>query len=379
MLTTVIQTNGTPPSAKKDPPTVKTGSFKLGKLFGIAVNMHWSVALIGMLLGASLGNRIGWLPATVGVVGFLVSILVHEFAHALTARRFEVGTESIQLWALGGIARLDRESPTAKAEGWIAVAGPAASVVLGVAGIAGWWALGGTGSGSEYVGLLGWLGVINAFLAVFNLLPGSPLDGGRILKAVRWGIHGDRHRASREAGRAGVVLGWLLAGVGFGLILQSQSGVWLMITGLFIVMNAQAEIVAARISGQLEGIKVRDLTWFGVAEAGVDMDADSMLWQRGRLGSAGGVAVTDEAGNPQGLVLEDELWAVPAEQRQWVMLTQLMVPFDGTAQAAPDEELSAVLSRLNPRRPVVTVWQNGHLVGMVPPHRLRDQLSAAGF
>lgn len=358
---------------------MKTGSLKLGKLFGIAVNMHWSVALIGMLLGASFSNAIGWLPAALGVFGFLGSILVHEFAHALTARRFEVGTESIQLWALGGIARLDRESPTARAEGWIAVAGPASSVVLGVAGIAGWWALGSAESGNEFVGLLGLLGAINLVLALFNLLPGAPLDGGRILKAVRWGIHGDRHRAAREAGRAGVIIGWLLAGLGFGLILQSQSGVWLMVTGLFIMMNAQAEIAGARISGQLAGVKVRDLTWFGVAEAGIDMDADSMLWQRGRLGSAGGVAVTDEAGTPQGLVLEDELWAIPAEQRPWVMLTQLMVPLDGTAQAEPDEDLSSVLPRLNPRRPVVTVWQNGHLVGMVPPHRLRDQLSAAGF
>ncbi len=358
---------------------MNTGSLKLGRLFGIAVNMHWSVALIGLLLGASLGNAIGWLAGTIGVVAFLASILVHEFAHALTARRFGVGTQSIQLWALGGIARLDRESPTAKAEGWIAVAGPAASVVLGVAGIGTWWVLGAGASDSQFVGLIGWLGLINVFLALFNLLPGAPLDGGRILKAVRWGIHGDRHKAAQEAGRAGIVLGWLMAGIGFGLILRAQSGVWLMVTGLFIMMNAQVEIAAARIAGRLAGVKVRDLTWFGVAEAGVDMDADSMLWQRGRLGMAGGVAVTDAAGNPQGLVLEDQLWAVPADQRPWVMLTQLMVPLDGMAQAAPEEELSAVLSRLNPRQPVLTVWQNGHLVGMVPPKRLRDQLTAAGL
>ena len=358
---------------------MQTGSLRLGKPFGIAVNIHWSVALIGMLLGASLGNAIGWPAAATGVIGFLVSILVHELAHALTARRFDVGTESIQLWALGGIARLSREAPTARAEGWIAVAGPAASAVLGVLGIGGWWALGAGSSDSQFVGLLGWLGIINLLLAVFNLLPGAPLDGGRILKAVRWGIHGDRHRAAQEAGRAGIVLGWLITGLGFGLILRAQSGVWLMVTGLFIMLNAQVEISAARIAGNLAGVKVRDLTWFGVAQAGVDMDADSMLWQRGRLGAAGGVAVTDESGIPQGLVLEDELWAVPADQRPWVMLTQLMVPFDGMAMADPDEDLSAVLPRLNPRRPVVTVWQDGRLVGMVSPGRLRERMSSAGL
>ncbi|MDH5522172.1 MAG: hypothetical protein OEZ14_16750, partial [Acidimicrobiia bacterium] len=196
---------------------------------------------------------------------------------------------------------------------------------------------------------------------------------------IRWGLHGDRHRATREAGRAGVVLGWLIAGLGFGLILRAQSGVWLMVTGLFIMINAQVEIAAARIGTRLDGIKVGDLTWFGVAQAGTDMDADSMLWQRGRLGAAGGVAVTDASGAIQGVVLEDELWAIPADQRPWVMLTQLMVPFEGTARADPDEELSAVLPRLNPRRPVLTVWHDGRLVGMVPPKRLREQLTAAGM
>lgn len=358
---------------------MQNGSLKLGKLFGIAVRIHWSVALIAMLLGASLGNAIGWVAGATGVVGFLASILVHEFAHALTARRFDVGTESIQLWALGGVARLSRESPTARAEGWIAIAGPAASVALGVLGIGSWLALGAGGTENQFIGLLGWLGLINIFLAVFNLLPGAPLDGGRILKAVRWGIHGDRHRATQEAGRAGIVLGWLISGLGFGLILMAESGVWLMVTGLLIMINAQVEVSAARIAGSLAGVKVRDLTWFGVAEAGVDMDADSMLWQRRRLGAAGGVAVTDELGTPRGLVLEDELWAIPADQRPWVMLTQLMVPFDGMAKADPDEDLSAVLPRLNPQRPVVTVWQNGHLVGMVSPKRLHDRLASAGL
>lgn len=357
---------------------MNTGTMKLGRYFGIAVNMHWSVGLIAMLLGASLAQAVGWVAGILGVVAFLASILVHEFAHALTARRFDVGTESIQLWALGGVARLSREAPTAKAEGWIAAAGPIASVGVSVVSLATWWLLGANTSG-QLVAMIGWLGLINAFLALFNLLPGAPLDGGRILKAVRWSIHGDRYRAAKEAGRAGMVIGWLIAALGFVLILQAQSGVWLMITGAFIAVNARVEIAAAGIASRLAGVTIRDLTWFGVAEAGTDMDADSMLWQRQRLGSAGGVAVTDSQGRPQGVVLEDELWAIPADQRPWVMLTQMMVPLDGVARAEPDEELSTVLPRLNPARPVVTVWEDGRLVGLVPPRRLRERLTAAGL
>ena len=358
---------------------MNSGSLKLGTVFGIRVNIHWSVGLIAMLLGVSLAGAIGWLAATIGVVAFMASILVHEFAHALTARRFGVGTESIQLWALGGVARLDRQAPTAKAEGWIAAAGPIASVIVGVAGLGAWVALGAGSADSRLVAMLGWLGIINAMLAVFNLLPGSPLDGGRILKAVRWGIHGDRHRAAQEAGRAGLVLGWIVGAIGFFLILQSQSGVWLVVTGAFIAINAQVEITAAKIAGRLDGFTVGDLTWFGVAEAGSDMDADSMLWQRGRLGSAGGVAVTDATGTPQGVVLEDDMWAIPADERPWIMLTQMMVPFDRTARAEPDDELSTILPKLNLAKPLVTVWDQGRLVGMVPPKVLRERLAAAGL
>ncbi len=358
---------------------MNSGSLQLGTVSGITVKVHWSVALISMLLGASLAQSIGFLAAAIGVVTFMASILVHEFAHALTARRFDVGTESIQLWALGGVARLTRESPSAKAEGWIAAAGPIASVGVAVVSLGAFWLLGGTGTTSEYIGLLGWLGLINAMLAVFNLLPGTPLDGGRILKAVRWGIHGDRYRAAREAGRAGVVLGWMIAAIGFLLILRDQSGVWLVITGAFVAVNAHVEITVSAIAGRLAGSKVRDLTWFGVAQAGSDMDADSMLWQRGRLGSAGAVAITDEAGTPQGLAFEDDMWAVPADERPWVMLTQMMVPFDRTAQADPDDDLASVLPKINPSRPIVTVWEDGRLVGLVPPNRLREKLSAAGL
>lgn len=358
---------------------MNSGSLQLGTLSGILVKVHWSVALISMLLGVSLAQAIGFVPAAIAVVAFMASILVHEFAHALTARRFGVGTESIQLWALGGVARLDRESPSAKAEGWIAAAGPIASLGVALASLGGWALLGGTGNDSSYVAVLGWLGIINALLAVFNLLPGAPLDGGRIVKAVRWAIHGDRHRAGVEAGRAGIVIGWMVAGLGFFLIMRDQSGIWLIITGAFIAVNAHVEIAAATIAGRLSGSKVRDLTWFGVAEAGADMDADSMLWQRGRLGSAGAVAITDGSGGLQGLAFEDDMWAVPADERPWVMLTQMMVPFDRTAQASPDDDLASILPRINPARPIVTVWQDGRLVGVVPPRRLRERLAAAGL
>jgi Zn-dependent protease len=354
------------------------GSLKLGRLAGVAVNLHWSVALIAVLLGAGLAEPYGVAAAAAAVVLFLASILVHEMAHALVARRFGVGTESIDLWALGGMARLDREAPTPGAEGWIAAAGPLSSIAIAAASLGTFVALDSADRLITVASVLGWLGFINLALAIFNLLPGAPLDGGRIVKAVRWRIHGDRYRATRDAATVGIYLGWAIVGVGLYLVLRGGQGIWLLITGGFIIVHAKAEHMSSYLAERLDGVKVRDLTWFGVASAGVDMDADSMIDQRQRLGNAGAVAVHGVDGRLDGLVLEEQLWAIPPEQRPWIMLTQLMVPFERLTKADPDEDLSSVLSRLDPARPVVAVWRDGRLLGIVSPARLRDRLRAVG-
>jgi hypothetical protein len=213
-------------------------------------------------------------------------------------------------------------------------------------------------------GVLGWLGVINVALAVFNLLPGAPLDGGRILKAARWRIHGDRFRAAREAGNAGKAVGFSLAGIGMVMLLQDRPGLMLIVTGMFIAMNAKAETMAAGVAERLDGVRVGDLTWFGIAHATGETDADTILYQRSRLGEAG-------------IVSEEQLLALPRDQRQWVTLSSLMLPLQHVTRAHPDEELASVLSRLDPRSPVVTVWREGKLEGVVPRKRLLARLKAA--
>ena len=346
-----------------------TGSLPLGTYAGIPVRAHWSMVLVAALIGVNLAAQLGIVPGVVATVAFFASILAHEFGHALVARRHEVQTKSIDLWALGGVAHLDREPPTPRADGLIAVAGPFVSLAIAVASFGGAVAL--------QSPVLLWIALVNGVLAVFNMLPGAPLDGGRVLRAVRWARTGDKYRAMRDAGNAGRVLGWGIAGIGVVMMLNGQFGVFILITGMFIAMNARAEIMASYVNEQLEGIKVRELTWFGIAHAGTDMDADSMIWQRQRLGSAGAVAVVDEDGHLDGLVLEEQLWAVPAERRAMVMLTQLMLPFDKLAKASPDEDLAAVLPRLDPLRPVVTVWDDDRLLGIVPPKRLQERLKQA--
>jgi Zn-dependent protease len=346
------------------------GSLKLGRYFGIPVRAHWSTGIVAVLFGVSLAGDLGLVAGILAVIAFFVSILAHEFGHALVARRYDVQTQSIDLWALGGVARLDREPPTPRADGFIAVAGPLVSLLIAIVTLSGGFFL-------ESRAILV-IGVVNLALAFFNMLPGAPLDGGRVLRAVRWARTGNKYRAQREAGNAGRVLGWCMGIAGLGLMLNGQAGIFIALTGVFIAANAKAEIASSYISERLEGVKVRDLTWFGVAHAGANMDADSMIWQRSRLGEAGAVAVdANDDGELDGLVLEDELWAVPAEQRALVMLNSLMLPFSQTAQAGLDDDLASVLPRLNPLRPVVTVWVEGKLAGVIPPKALQRRLGAA--
>ena len=352
------------------------GSLTVGRLAGATLRIHWSAVVIAVILGLGLGqsSELSVLAVIVGVVAFFASILGHELAHVVVARHYGVSTTSIDLWALGGVARLDREPSTPRADGWIAAAGPLASLVIGLATFGSAVLLNLADGPTDLVAVLGWLGFINGLLAVFNMLPGAPLDGGRVVRAVRWARHGNRYRAMREAAQAGRIIGWGLAALGLSLTLNGYPGLWVAITGFFIAVNARAEITMAGVGERLAGVKVRDVTWFGVAETGADMDADSMIWQRSRLGGAGAVVVRGDDGKLDGLVLEDHLWAVPAEQRPWTMLTSLMTPFNRLAQADPDDDLASVLPKLNPLNPVVTVWRGGHLLGVVPPKALRAKL-----
>jgi Zn-dependent protease len=353
-----------------------SGSISLGRLAGAPLRLHWSAVLVGILLGALMFPEFGVFAAAVTVVAFFASIVGHEAAHAFVARRFGVPVSSIDLWALGGMARMEHEPRTPRAEGWIAAAGPLASLAIGAAGIGLAFATYSIGLPRDFVIVCAWVGLVNAVLGLFNLLPGAPLDGGRIVRAVRWRQHGNRNRAMREAGQAGRVIGWGLAGVGVGMIFAQypNNGVLLLLTGMFIGVNARAEVSFAEVSERLAGVTVGELTWYGIAETGSDMDTDSMIWQRQRIGGAGAVAVRGDDGELDGLVLEDQLWAVPVEQRPWTMLTSLMAPFSRLAKADPEDELATVLPKLNPLRPVVTVWRDGRLLGVVPPAALKAQL-----
>lgn len=201
------------------------GSIRIGSVRGLELRAHWSVPLIMLFFAYGLGSRTlpayapGLAPvvyAVAGVIGgllLLMSLVVHEAAHALTARRSGIPVRDMTLWALGGMTRMDRPA-TARAAFAVAVSGPLASLGIGAIALG---AAAGVGAGGWRIpaAVLGWLGVTNLLLGVFNLLPAAPLDGGRVLQAAVWWRTGDEDRAQRAAGRSGQVLGMGLALVGW--------------------------------------------------------------------------------------------------------------------------------------------------------------------
>jgi Zn-dependent protease len=349
-------------------------SLPVGRAVGATVRVHWTAVVIAALLGLALVVDLGVLVGLIGVVSFFVAILVHELAHALVARRFGIRTDAIELWGLGGMARLDRDPATPRAEGFIAAAGPLSNALAGGIAVLAAIALDAVDAPRAAVASVGWFAVVNLALAAFNVLPGAPLDGGRIVRAVRWAQHGNRYRAMREAAYVGGILGWGLVALGVSFAVSGRSGVWMIVSGLFVAMSARVEVVTATVGERLGPAKVNEYTWFGVAEVGPDMDVDSMIWQRSRLGGAGAVAIRGATGRLDGLVLEDQLWAVPSERRAWTMLTSLMSPLDRLPRADVDDDLAGVLPRVHPLRPVITVWRDGRLLGVVPPKVVRERI-----
>jgi Zn-dependent protease/CBS domain-containing protein len=245
-------------------------SFTLGRIAGIRVGVNWSwivvFALIVWTLSQSIFPRMnqGLSDATylgmaiVAALLFFVSLLMHEYGHALVARREGMEIEGITLWLFGGVARFKGMFPSAGAEFRIAIAGPVVSLVLGCLFVLFAW----LARAPEAVdAVAAWLGYINLTLLVFNLLPALPLDGGRVLRSVLWAARNDFAWATRIAAWVGRAFGYLFIAVGLGFLFfqGAFSGAWLAFIGWFLLQAAGAEDRYLLARQALAGLRVLDL------------------------------------------------------------------------------------------------------------------------
>jgi Zn-dependent protease len=238
-------------------------SIRLGRWFGVPVGLHYSWFIIAWLIAISLRAEFAaangsWSPGLVWTLSivtaalFFVCIVLHELAHATVARFSGVPVRGITLFALGGVAQIEKEAATPGKEFWIAIAGPAASIAIGAAcyGVAGASGLVSPAAGrSAVVAVVGWLAYINIALALFNLIPGFPLDGGRVLRSIIWAVNHNAERATRAAARVGQVIAFLfIAGGLWALVTRGDfGGLWIAFIGWFLLEGAQGYYLQAQL------------------------------------------------------------------------------------------------------------------------------------
>ncbi|MFN0027093.1 MAG: site-2 protease family protein [Acidimicrobiales bacterium] len=355
---------------------------RLGRIAGFPLGMNWSVLVVLWLLTWSLaehvlpdaasghGSGTYWIAGLAGALLFFGSLLAHELAHAVVARRAGIEVKGLTLWLFGGVASLGSEPNTPRDDLRIAAAGPATSIGLAVGlGLVASF-LNGLDATHIVVAVAGWLAGINLMLGVFNLVPGAPLDGGRILRAVLWGRHRDRDRATITAAHAGRVVGLLLIGLGLFqfLINAGLGGLWTVFIGWFILTAARAEETGVETRRTLVDVRVADVMTPHpqVAPGWITVDDFIEHYLLGSRHSAYPVENHDH--HTVGLVTLAQLRAIPRHERASTTVADAAMSLDDVPVATPDSPLTALLERLTPETGGrALVFQASQLVGIVTP------------
>jgi Zn-dependent protease len=356
-----------------------TASLRFGRIAGIPVGASWSALLIALLIAWSLGGQLlpaqvpglvpaaYWLAGAAGAVLFLGSLLAHEVGHALVARRAGLRVRGITLWLLGGVAQLEDEPASPGDELRVAIVGPAVSLALAVGfGLAA-AALSLAGVPTLAVVLAAWLALGNAALAVFNLLPAAPLDGGRVLRGLLWRRHGNRVRASVTATRAGV---WVGAGlIAYGL-LGAFTGwgigtLWTALVGWFLVTAARQERDQAILGRGLGGLRADQVMAPAPAVAPAWFTVDAFLRNYVEPWQATVLPLRSFDGRPAGVVTAAALYAVPHDRRHIVRAGDVAIPMSALLVVAPDQPVGDLAARLAGGRTVAAVVAGGQLLGII--------------
>lgn len=336
-------------------------SIRLGRIAGVTIGLNWSVLLIAWLLSWSLashrlptshpGHTTGayWTAGVVTALVFFMSLLAHEMGHALVARRHGVRVEGITLWLFGGVAKLGGEAATPAAEFRIAAVGPAVSLAL--AGLFGGSAVlfDAVSAPSLMVGAATWLATINLMLAVFNLIPAAPLDGGRVLRALLWRRSGNRMKATVTAANAGRFFGYLLIVLGVVEFAAGASigGLWFVFLGWFLLNAANAERVHAVMTDALTGVRVRDVMTADPSVVSESLTVDEFLNDHVMNHRWSTFPTTNSGGAITGLVTLGQVKAVPALLRVTTHVRDIACPIGQTAVASPGDAVTDLIERLS--------------------------------
>jgi Zn-dependent protease/CBS domain-containing protein len=375
-------------------------SIRIGRVFGIdlRVDTSWLVILVLMLWSLPrvfFAWHPEWSPLTVLIVAlvasltFFASVLLHELAHSLVARAYGVPVRDVTLHMFGGVSNIEREPPTPNAELLIAIVGPLASIVLGLVltfvAAAAISVLGpnldDAADAETAVSRLGpiatillWLGPINILVGVFNLIPGFPLDGGRVLRALVWKVTGDLGRSTRIAALVGQAVGWCFVLLGIVMAFGYSvpffgaglgSGLWLALIGLFLRSMAVAHYTGAAVSQALAGVRVRDLMRREGPWVAADVSVRRLVDEYFLVRDERALPVFD---GPRfvGLVCFQDVRRLPPEEWETRAAADIMTPQERLTSTTPDEAVEHTLRKLaaSDVRQLPVLYEGG-LAGML--------------
>jgi Zn-dependent protease len=350
---------------------------KLGRIFGIQIGLHYSWFLIALLIVYSLTSQFhasnpGWGDQVILTVAiatailFFVSLLLHELAHSLVATRNGLPVREITLFALGGVSQIEKNPTSAKLEFWMAFVGPLTSVVIGLACVAAARLIGQPGS-DPWMAMLQWLGYINLTLGVFNLFPGYPLDGGRVLRAIIWWKTGNADRSTRWAARTGqvVAFGFIAVGIfeffggaGFG-------GLWIAFIGWFLLQAARESDVQVGFAEALQGVRVADVMTRDCPTVDGWLNLQNFVDEK-LLRTGERCFIVVDQGKLTGLVTPHEVKQVDRAKWPFTTLHDIMRPLEDLHSVTPDTPLQSALETMGRydlnQLPVVS---NNHLDGVL--------------
>jgi len=324
---------------------------KLGKISGIEIGLHYSWFIIAALIVFSLGEHFQhvnpewstakiWIAALITAALFFFTLLLHELAHSLVAQRRGLKITGITLFALGGVSQMQDDPSDAKTEFWVAIAGPIASLIIGFGCLALAMGLGWHRSvepRTAATGVLVWLGYINIGLALFNMIPGFPLDGGRVLRSIIWGITKNADRSTRIAARVGQVVALLFildgiwqffSGAGFG-------GLWIAFIGWFLMDAAKASYAEVGVSEELRAINVSDIMSLDciIVNRGMSLQdfVDTYLLTTGQR-----CYLVEDEGRLLGLITPRDVGKVPRDRWNSTTVSEAMRPLVDLHTVTPD-------------------------------------------
>jgi Zn-dependent protease/CBS domain-containing protein len=369
------------------------GGFRLGSILGFEIRIDYSWFIIFFLILWSFSRVVfpvyypdldaatHLLMGIAGTLLFFASLLAHELSHSVVARRKGIQVEGITLFIFGGMAHARMEFEEPGDEFQIAGVGPLSSFVI--AGV--FWLIAWVGTQLGWplavIGVAWYLAVINVVLAVFNLLPGFPLDGGRLFRAVVWKSTGDLTKATRWASNGGRVLGYLLIGVGILNFFGGNliGGLWMVLIGWFVRMAAEASFTQHRLRESFRGIRARDIMTPDPVTISPDLSLQEFVEVHVFSGRHQSYPVVAD-GRPLGLITLERVKQVPREEWPSRSIGDAMVAADNGLVVSPEEAMTEVLEKLGAsgvRR--VLVARNGELIGIISQSDIARWMERVGM